>query len=614
VCGICGKLYFDHQRMVTEDEIVPLRDEMIHRGPDDKGIYLKGSVGLGHRRLSIIDIEGSKQPLANEEETVWIVFNGEIYNFQELRKDLVAKGHKFRTKGDTEVIVHLYEEYGEDCLEKLNGMFAFALWDERKEKLFLARDRLGVKPLYYWIGNDAFIFASEIKSILKDAHVDRKVNYLALGSYLSFRHVYGDQTLFNGINQLLPGHKLIVSGDGKLSFTKYWDLKIDHIQTWKASEAIERLSELLTSSVEMRMISDVPIGAFLSGGIDSSVIVALMSKLADKPVECFSVGFLPEDESELDHASSVAAFTNSHHHKFVVTDEDFFALMNKLIWHNDEPMTFPASIPLYILSRETKERATVVLSGEGADELFAGYAQNMKAYRIAQAKGLIPSKMINLFTEVSTPSRRFNNFIKRLAQTDRTNITTSFDLYPDVVKQDVCSLIPENGDDDFISRLVQESLSISDGFLSSLLYFQIKTYLCALLLKQDKMSMAASIETRVPYLDYRIAEFAFSLPDTLKIKGLDSKYILKKAAKKKIPDSIIKRKKAGFPVPIHEWFQKKDNPFIDILLSDETRRESFLNYGFIERALDGLKQKESNAPLKIWMLLNLELWRRIYFN
>jgi asparagine synthase (glutamine-hydrolysing) len=322
---------------------------------------------------------------------------------------------------------------------------------------------------------------------------------------------------------------------------------------------------------------------------------------------------VPEDDNELDHASEVVAFTGAHHHKFVVDHDNFFDLLTRLIWHNDEPLTFPASIPLYILSRETKEKATVVLSGEGADELFAGYSQNLKAYRIAQAKRLLPSTAARFFADVLAPGNRIGNLFRRLAETNERNVIASFNLYPDMLKQEICGLITDGDEEDFTIRLARESLSATQNFLSGLLYFQLKTYLCALLLKQDKMSMAASIETRVPYLDYRIAEFAFALPNQLKVRGTRGKHLLRRVARTRIPDSIIDRKKAGFPVPIHRWFEEKNNPFVDALLSDETRRNSFLNYTFIERAVDGLKRKEANASLKVWMLLNLELWRRTFF-
>ncbi len=512
MCGICGRFNFDG-RPVTSEEITAMRDVMVHRGPDGQGLFLDGAVGLGHRRLSIIDLEGGHQPLANEDGSVTIVFNGEIYNFGDLRPELEAGGHVLATRSDTEVIVHLYEDMGGSCVDRLRGMFTFAIWNSRKRELLLARDRLGVKPLYYMNTGGSLVFASEIKSLLQAKGVAAEPDPQGLRRYLAYRHPYGDGTLFKGIRQLPPGHVLVANASG-ISVRRYWDAP-NQAEGPVPADIDERFLALLDEAVRLRMISDVPLGAFLSGGLDSSVVTALMTRHTDR-VRTFSIGFVPGEENELSWAKLVANGCGADHHEFVLGSEDFFSLMQRLVWHHDEPMIFPASIPLYLLSRESKRVATVMLAGEGADEILAGYGNNVRAYWLSRLSSMMPPPLRRLAAQLQLPGRA-GSVAARLAKDDDGLIQGAYRLGGHDRITRACRLpLPPAEDDD--RRLLDEvGLGAREGsFLDRLLYFQLKTYLVALLMKQDKMSMAASIETRVPYLDHHLVGLAFSLPITSK--------------------------------------------------------------------------------------------------
>jgi len=604
MCGICGRFNRDG-RPVIEREIVGMRDVMTHRGPDGEGVFLDGPVGLGHRRLSIIDLAGGHQPLANEDGSVTIVFNGEIYNFGDIRRELDARGHTLATRSDTEVIVHLYEELGPACVERLRGMFAFAIWDQRRRQLLLARDRLGVKPLYYAEFGGALLFASEIKSVLQVDGVPIEPDPQGLRRYLTYRHPYGDATLFKGIRQLPPGHVLVANAGGT-TVRRYWD-----VPTRASASSPDRSDEflpLLDEAVKLRMISDVPIGAFLSGGIDSSAVTALMSRHTDR-VRTFSIGFVPGEESELGWARRVADHCGADHHEFELASGDFFSLMQRLVWHHDEPLMFPASIPLYLLSQKSKKAATVMLAGEGADELLAGYDGNVRAYWMNRIASPIPRAARRALAALPMPGRAAAA-AARMAGTDAQLIVGTYRLPQHEGLSQACRIALPAADDDDQSLAEEVGFSKRGGsFLDRLLYFQMKTYLVALLMKQDKMSMAASIETRVPYLDHHLVGLAFSLPDRHKVRGRRGKHLLKEACRGLLPQDVIDRPKRGFPVPIARWFREPRNPFIDVLLDPSTLRDGFLEPAFVrdrvERFLDG-------APISVelWGMLNLELWRR----
>jgi len=607
MCGISGRFNADG-RPVDAGEISAMRDSLHHRGPDDAGLFVSGCIGLGHRRLSIIDLAGGHQPISNEDGEVTTILNGEIYNFQELRKDLVARGHVLKTRSDTEVIVHLYEELGPQCLQQLRGMFAFALWDHRQRRLMLARDRVGEKPLYYAWKDRSLIFASEIKAIARSRGFTARVDPIGLRRMLTYRFAYGEHTLFDGVRQLPPGCYLIADANG-MSVHRYWDVPAQ-AQSALAHRPEQEFLPLLEASVAQRMISDVPIGAFLSGGIDSSVVTALMARHTDR-VRTFSIGFVPGEENELRWAQRVADVCGARHHEFTQGSADFFALLQKLVWHHDEPLAFPASIPLHILSRESKKLATVMLAGEGADELLAGYGNNISTYRLANLARRVPKWVRRSLVRLPLPSRAAR-IVRRMAADETSLIVGAFRLpgHLELTRSSRVDLPPDREDDEHL--LVETGLSARRGsFLDRLLYFQFKTYLIALLMKQDKMSMAASIETRVPYLDHTLVEFAFQLPDACKVHGRTGKYLLRQASRGLLPEEIIARPKEGLPVPIAQWFRAPSSPFIEILLDPGSLRDGFIERRYVESRVAEFLAGASIST-EIWAILNLELWRRSF--
>jgi asparagine synthase (glutamine-hydrolysing) len=605
MCGVNGRFNFDG-RPVTREEVVAMRDVMVHRGPDGQGLFLDGPIGLGHRRLSIIDLAGGHQPLANEDGTVTIVFNGEIYNFREIRPELEARGHVFATKSDTEVIVHLYEEMGAACVERLRGMFTFAIWDARKRQVLIARDRLGIKPLYYLETAGSLLFASEIKSLLQANGVGAEIDPQGLRRFLVYRHPYGHGTLFKGIRQLPPGHVLIANASGT-TVRRYWDVPPQTKEAGGRCSADEFLA-LLDQAVELRMISDVPLGAFLSGGIDSSAVTALMARHSDR-VRTFSIGFVPGEENELSWAKLVADHCRAEHHEFVLKSADFFTLMQKLVWHNDEPMMFPASIPQYLLSKASKAVATVMLAGEGADEILAGYDTNVRTYWINRFASALPRSAWPWMGRLPLPGR-VSSVAARMALPETELITGTYRLAGHAGIVDACRLaLPPSADDDDAMRHEVGLDSRTGTFLDRFLYFQLKTYLVSLLMKQDKMSMAASIETRVPFLDHHLVGMAFSMSDDQKVRGRRGKHLLKQACAGLLPHKVIYRAKRGFPVPISQWLREPNNPFIDVLLDSGSLRDGLLDASYVRRRVEQFRGG-AEISMELWAMLNLELWRR----
>jgi asparagine synthase (glutamine-hydrolysing) len=485
-------------------------------------------------------------------------------------------------------------------------MFAFAIWDARKRELLLARDRLGVKPLYYVQTAGSLLFASEIKSLLQATGVAAEPDPRGLRRYLAYRHPYGDGTLFKGIRQLPPGHVLVANVAGT-TVRRYWDVPVRQAGAASADSADTFLA-LLDEAVRLRMISDVPIGAFLSGGIDSSAITALMARHTDR-VRTFSIGFVPGEENELSWARLVAERCGAEHHEFVLGSEDFFSLMRRLVWHHDEPMIFPASIPLYLLSRESKRAATVMLAGEGADEILAGYGNNVRSYWMNRMASRIPAALRRGVARLPLPGRA-GSIATRAALDETELIVGAYRLGGHEGITNACRFdLPASAEDD--NDLIEEvGLAGRDGtFLDRLLYFQLKTYLVALLMKQDKMSMAASIETRVPFLDHHLVELAFSLPDSSKVRGRRGKHLLREASRHLLPSEVIDRPKRGFPVPIARWLRKPGNPFVDVLLDPESLRDGFLDAGFVRQRVERFLAGDEIA-VELWAMLNLELWRR----
>ena len=613
MCGICGIMYLDTDRVVQESVLTGMRDIMIHRGPDDFGSFIEGNVGLGHRRLSIIDLSTGRQPMTNEDETLWIVFNGEIYNFQDIRNQLLKKGHIFRTRSDTEVILHLYEENGEECPALLNGIFAFAIWDKSKRSLFLARDHMGIKPLYYAKTRDAFLFASEIKSIVQSGHLEARCNEEVIPEYFVFRHISGENTLFQSVKSLLPGHSMVFK-DGEIRIREYWSPfpqeKVRHISF---DAAAEELSWLIQDSVKRQMISDVPLGTFCSGGVDSSLVTAVAAGFAEGPINTFSVGFHENRYDETWYARMASEQYGTHHHEIRVTNQEFADLLPKMIWHNDDPLNFANSIHIYAISKLAKKHVTVVLTGEGADELFGGYPR----YLLPKTSGWfekIPSWLRGLIV-------RGGNFLgdHRLEKVDRFSEYSQTDRYllnSAFLGRNVLSgVLHESPFHGFPYRQEcfrkGEALSLEPVNLLSLL--DQRNYLVSILNRQDKMSMATSIESRVPLLDYRIVEFANRIPSSYKIQLFRTKLIMKKVAESFLPRTIINRKKSGFGVPLAQWFREPTG--MGRLLSEittETKTENPIENDQLKKLVFEHKTGRADHSEIIWTYLNFWLWKKIY--
>jgi len=604
-------------------------DVMAHRGPDDDGIFTQEKIGLGMRRLSIVDLATGHQPLSNEDGSIWIVFNGEIYNHGVLRERLIERGHRYRTQSDTETIVHLYEEYGKDCVQHLRGMFAFAIWDAKKESLFIARDRLGIKPLYYHLSSNNFIFGSEIKVLLAYPKMRPEFNRGALPEYLAFGYLSGDETFYRGVHKLMPGHWLEINQQGGLQIEQYWDLRLpQHDQQHEERYYVESYRDLLEGAVKSHLMSDVPLGVFLSGGLDSSAVAALMTKIRREPIETFSVGYSEQTYSELPYARTVAEHLKSVHHEVFVSREDFFGALPRLIWHEDEPIVWPSSVALFFVAQLARDRVKVVLTGEGSDETLAGYSRyaftlkNLAFDRTYRA--VVPGSLRRFVREtivasswISATTRRklshtflgldgnswisfyFDNFFSAYNQRDQSELLTA-----EFFEQIKAGSAYRN--------VLQYWENSSGDLLQRLLYTDIKTYLVELLMKQDNMSMAASIESRVPFLDHALVEWAMGVPASMQIHGTAGKQILKKAVEDLLPRSIIYRQKLGFPTPWSGWLAGAQLDAIENLLLESRS----MNRGFFRRTAVEKLFREHRAHYRdhydrIWRLLNLELWHRV---
>lgn len=623
MCGICGKLAFDGAR----GSLALLREmaAMIrHRGPDDEGYYVSGPVALGFRRLSIIDLKSGHQPLSNEDDSVWIVFNGEIYNYHELRTFLLTKGHVFKTQSDTEVIVHLYEELGVACLQRMRGMFAFAIWDNNTRTMLLARDRVGIKPLYYAITNTSLVFGSEIKAILADPAIQRKMVPELIDRFLTFQYVPGEETLLQGIQKLAPGHYLQVK-DGRPEINQYWDLNLaDSASEVSVEQAQADLLGLIEDTVKLHMIADVPVGVLLSGGVDSTGILSLAVQNSVKTLGTFTVGFSQREVAdERPYAKLAAQQFGTEHHEMTITAEDFAAFLPKYVWHMEEPVCEPPAIALYYVSKLAREHVTVLLSGEGGDEAFAGYSNYRNLVWLEKLKrgGPLLNRALaggmsltnslfglsRLAKYVPLMNHRFPDYYySRTSNPYRTGNGLG-SLYSGHFAQTI-------NRDHSVQPLQTLRTRVRDyDTLHSMLYIDTKTWLPDdLLLKADKMTMANSIELRVPLLDHKILEFAGALPSSLKVKGLNTKFILKKALANKIPSQIRKRKKAGFPVPYGSWFRKELKDLVwDVLLDSKTIDRGYFRKESIEGLL-AANLKGADHSKAIFSLLNLELWQRIF--
>lgn len=623
MCGICGKLIFDDSGSVEPSLIASMLDTIRHRGPDDEGAYLTGRIGLGHRRLSIIDLNTGHQPLSNEDGSIWIVFNGEIYNYQDLQKELQAKGHTLKTKSDTEVIVHLFEEYGEACVEKLRGMFAFALWDEKRKILLLARDRVGIKPLYYYRSAHSIVFASEIKAILADVSVPREIDPGMIDRFLSFYFVPGEKTLFKGIDKLLPGHYLVCRGrDAEIR--QYWDLRFSESPI-SIHEAEARTLELLEESLQLHMISDVPVGFLLSGGVDSTAMLSFASGKTPFPLSSYTLGFSEAVVAdERPYARLAAERYGTEHHEMTISSKDFVDFMPRYVWHMEEPVCEPQAVALYYVSRMARDYVKVLISGEGGDEAFAGYS----IYRNILWLERLKRAMGPLRTAISAGLAGANRFAKSRKVAKYTPLlAVPFDSYyfsrtsnpflffnsriNDIYTKDFIAHI----DKDHSVEIAKEYLRKDNGgFVNRMLYVDTKTSLPDdLLLKADKMTMANSLELRVPFLDHKILEFAASLPSNFKVRGFVTKYVAKRALKERLPKEILERRKVGFPVPNDAWLRTELDPWVnEVLLDRQSLSRGYFSRKSIEDIIAENKRSGGVFTKEVLSLVTLELWHRAF--
>lgn len=630
MCGIAG--FFGPNNGMTyaerRDLIQRMCDVIRHRGPDDEGFFLDGGLAIGMRRLSIIDVAAGHQPISNEDGTIWIVFNGEIYNFAELRADLLARGHKFQTRSDTETIIHLYEEEGERCVERLRGMFGFAIYDQNKRKLFLARDRVGKKPLHYTVVNNTLLFGSEIKSLLQHPDLTRNVNFEAISDFLSFGYVPDPATAFRGISKLPPGHTLTFQ-DGQINIRSYWDFNYNATAQDEPpqSEAyyVERVRELIAEAVRIRLVSEVPLGAFLSGGIDSSTVVGMMTRQLDQPVKTFSIGFSEASFDELFYAGIAARHFQSDHHEFIVTP-DVCRLVEEIVWHHDEPFADASSVPSYVVSKMAREFVTVVLSGDGGDEVFAGYgryAEDRRLARFERIPALIRRQILMPLSRALPQAAYGKNFLRHISLEGGARYIDSVTFFNEDIKAQFFS--PDfrqalNGHSSGNAFAQIYATPKNAGHVERMLYLDGKTYLPGdILTKVDRMTMAHSIEARVPLLDHNLIEFVQKIPTSLKLTdhahGDVGKYILRKAVADMIPREILDRPKRGFGMPVAKWFKQELREMLYDTLTDRTTRErGYFNQAALQSLISEHLSGRRDNSRHLWSLLTFELWHRSFID
>src|SRR6266850_5156590 len=626
MCGIYGILNLTAEAPPGAALISRMGRVVMHRGPDDEGVYCGRGVALGMRRLSIIDLSGGHQPISNEDETIWVVCNGEIYNFQELRDRLETQGHIFRTKSDTEVLVHLYEQEGLEFVKRLRGMFAIGLWDSKRERLIIARDRLGKKPLYVWRGASCLVFASEIKSILEVPNVPRRMNISALPEYLALGYVAAPLTLFEGIEKVLPGHMLVCEL-GRIQDQEYWDIRFDTIEQRSEGEWIEQIREKFLEAVKLRLISDVPLGAFLSGGIDSSAVVAAMARLTNRPVKTYSIGFEGDDQfyNELPYARMVADAFATDHHEIIVRPE-VSELLPKMIWHMDEPMADSALITTFLVSRLARESVTVILSGVGGDELFGGYrrylSDNLRHYyrRLPGVvrKNWLPAIFSSLPQDRHSGWKNNIRYATAFMNTAEQDRVSRYASYVGVFSPELRNRLLRSDFSQGASETLQHYFSLAthaDG-LNQLIYLDIKTSLPDdLLLLTDKMTMAASIECRAPFMDADLLELTSRMPSDLKVHGFTMKYLLKKVVQPWLPPAILHRKKRGFGAPVGSWLRKDLDFLVQETLSEsQVRKRGLFDAAVIQEIISAHRAQRSDHTDHLLALINLELWSRIFLD
>ena len=625
MCGICGIYNHGSGLPVTLEALKAMNDLIVHRGPDDEGYFIHENAGLAMRRLSIIDLSTGHQPITNEDETCWIVFNGEIYNFQELREGLLARGHKFRTKSDTEVILHLYEEMGPDFPKALRGMFAVAVWDKRRRRLTLARDRLGKKPLYYAVTPSSIAFASELRCLLTLPDLPRDIDLRAVDSYLTLQYIPSPMSVFKGVRKLEPASTLVFE-DGKLKTQKYWNLPLGErkLDGTPVEELKERLRAELSEAVKIRLISEVPLGAFLSGGIDSSVVVALMARASSEPVKTFSIGFKEAEFSELGYAKQVAEMYGTKHTEFVV-EAEMASVLEKLAWHYSEPYADSSALPSYFVSQQTRRAVTVALNGDGGDENFGGYIryQAMKAAGYFRALPAWARRAalaaMEPFPEKTAPFNtvwRLRKFLQAVSQRDLAMTylsTVSYFKADEKARLLSPAFVNALGKDiNYPERYVGGLFNEAEGSLTEkLMYTDLRSYLPeCLMTKMDIASMANSLETRSPLLDHKVVEFAHLLPDNMKLRGFTgTKWILKEAFKEMLPPKIYRRGKMGFGIPLGPWFRGELRGYwADRCLSQKALSRGYFREAELRRLWDEHQRGARDHGYRLWALLMLELW------
>jgi asparagine synthase (glutamine-hydrolysing) len=634
MCGICGLVSADGRAVPERALIERMRDTITHRGPDGAGLHIGPGVGLGHRRLSIVDVAHGQQPMYSDNRRFVIVYNGEVFNHPALKPQLEAAGVHYRTRSDTETVLHLYERHGERAVEHMRGMFAVAIWDNTESRLFLARDRFGVKPLYYSHRADgSLVFGSEIKALLPALGTRPALNIQALPDFLANHAPSGDETLFENVRRVPPGHTLVWQ-NGKVTISRYWDLQYGEAVRGPApGSAAERalIDEYLqrfTESVRLRLMSDVPLGMFLSGGIDSAAITATMAPMVQEPIRTFSVAFAEREANELEYAQMVARAYNTEHREVVVSPEEFFAELPRLVWHEDEPLAHPSSVALYAVSKLASQHVKVVLTGEGSDETLAGYNR----YRVTEYNSrlgavyerLIPRLARNGVRGTINSLPKTSRFRQRAARTFLMRGANLDELYFDnfavfgreaqhellipALRARLANIDPYAAYHEALSRVSGKPL------VSQLLYADVKTYLHELLMKQDQMSMAASIESRVPFLDHPLTEWVAALPQSMKLRGTTTKWILREAMRDKLPAAILSRKKMGFPVPVGGWLRGEWRHLLDEYVTGGRARERGLFDPLVVKRLTTEHIAGVNHSERLWALLNFEIWARVHLD
>jgi asparagine synthase (glutamine-hydrolysing) len=631
MCGICGIVLPDgSSRRLDRELLVRMRDQITHRGPDGAGEFLDRGIALGHRRLSIVDVAHGAQPMSAADGAVQIVYNGEVYNHPELMPALQAAGVQYATHCDTETVLHLYLRHGARMPEQLRGMFALAIWDARTRELFIARDRLGIKPLCYVHTDDgALYFASEIKALIAAGAATPELNHRAFPDYLANHAPSGEDTLFKGVKRLLPGHTLTWKA-GRITVRPYWDLSFAApMETRSDAELVAEYAERFREAVRLRLMADVPLGMFLSGGIDSAAITATMATLVQDPIKTFSVAFREREANELHYARLVAERYRTDHHEVIVSPEEFWGALPSLIWHEDEPLAHPSSIALNFVSRLAAQHVKVVLTGEGSDETLAGYGR----YRTTVMNLAVSRRWQSLAPDVLQRAVRAG--VEQLPRASRLRqrlLRTGLALHADLdtLYFDNFAVFGRDRQRDMLSPELQAELGALDPYasahaaiahgdatslLNQLLYADIKTYLHELLMKQDQMSMAASIESRVPFLDHPLVEFTARLPERLKLRGRTTKWILREAMKDKLPAEILSRSKMGFPVPVGAWLKGAFRPLLDqYVVSERALGRGLFRPDAVRQLVAEHAAGEANHDERLWALINLEIWQRLYLD